>query len=189
MMVKLAVVRALLVRFYSLRRGWRAWRAGRPFRAVRAEHIESGEYVDGEQFREPCTPDETLPRSVMDLVWWDFKGGPYETRESFADVVTLANQQDSEWDWRPDAVVVTAPRVLLQLDLLAIFQSPELWTSSFSELAVESSSVAGVSQLDVLWAIQDFIDRNGHPSPDRYFEGLDLLAAADIPIYRVAIGS
>jgi hypothetical protein len=141
-----------------------------------------------------------LPKSTMDYVWWNFQGGPYPTREALATSVDERNDHDAR-AWDASAVAVPAPRVILRLRHIEIFAESEHWKPGITEVPIVGSAVNAVTQLDVLWALQSFVDETGPVSEDRCFEGLELvheplmdhggnpLDESDQPIYSVVIGT
>jgi hypothetical protein len=127
-----------------------------------------------------------VPLEMLSAVRWSYYRGPWASREALRDAIGAYAQKLSKSDaWRPDARMVSRPRVELVWEDLSSNDPAE-------RTLVEAADGSELTALDLLWGIEQAFGPRIGPRDHRFFEGLLLerkTAWNDVPRYHLRLGS
>jgi hypothetical protein len=139
--------------------------------------------------------EESVPDLVLGETLWDFANQDvYESRAAFVEAVrryhaeVQAHAPDicPEECWRPDAVVLGAPRVIVQY----ISEAPGR-NEEDGEVELASDDGEKFTAGEFLHKLHNAAVRRLRENYHRWFEGLELSAftADGVPVYTLRLGS
>lgn len=129
----------------------------------------------------------SYPRELLDDVAWSFTGPPLASREAFVQAVA-DYYKELEWEpeWRPDEVVLQAPRVRVTV---------EYWDDPGElEADLTADGEEGFTAGELLFKIHNAFAAQLSQGDHHFFEGLALVKARganpnEPPVYEVMTGS